>query len=50
LHNIRKSKWKVEWIDPSPGLIDYVVVPVAVVLLGAGLVGWPRFYVMDGLG
>ena len=24
IEHIRKNKWKVEWIDPNPGLIDYV--------------------------
>jgi len=24
IDHIRRNKWKVEWIDPNPGLIDYV--------------------------
>jgi hypothetical protein len=24
IENVRGNKWKVEWIDPNPGLIDYV--------------------------
>jgi len=24
IEHVRKTKWKVEWIDPNPGLIDYV--------------------------
>ena len=22
--HVRRNKWRVEWIDPNPGLIDYV--------------------------
>ena len=24
LQHVRGSKWKAEWIDPNPGLVDYV--------------------------
>lgn len=24
IEHVRKKKWKVQWIDPNPGLIDYV--------------------------
>ena len=24
IEHVRKNKWKVEWIDPNPGLVDYV--------------------------
>jgi hypothetical protein len=24
LEHIRKNKWKAKWIEPNPGLIDYV--------------------------
>src|ERR1700719_4074379 len=24
LEHIRGNKWKAEWVDPNPGLIDYV--------------------------
>jgi hypothetical protein len=24
IEHIRGNKWKAEWIDPNPGLIDYV--------------------------
>jgi len=24
ISHIRRNKWKVEWIDPNPGLVDYV--------------------------
>jgi hypothetical protein len=24
IEHVRRNKWKVEWIDPNPGLVDYV--------------------------
>ncbi|MGA2946804.1 MAG: hypothetical protein WA350_08495 [Candidatus Sulfotelmatobacter sp.] len=24
IEHIRGNKWKAEWVDPNPGLIDYV--------------------------
>ena len=24
IEHVRRNKWKVEWIDPDPGLVDYV--------------------------
>ena len=24
IEHVRGTRWKVEWIDPNPGLVDYV--------------------------
>src|SRR5579863_9990931 len=24
IEHVRRDKWKVEWIEPNPGLVDYV--------------------------
>ena len=24
IEHVRRNKWKVQWIDPNPGLVDYV--------------------------
>ena len=31
LEHVRGSKWKVEWVDPNPGLVDYVASSLLVV-------------------
>src|SRR5579884_2443306 len=24
IEHVRRNKWRVEWVDPNPGLVDYV--------------------------